>query len=266
MAASASGLDVRTPRVKTSVPVALAVFVVYVVVFIGLMKTSGVDYGDLVDTAGNTWRAVVLPLVGGCVWLALFAWWSRWDHVFVDPRRLSMGAWLWIPPALMVVTLLLRFAGVSWGDFTASHLAGIVVAGLLVGFAEETRFRGVILRAMRNGVRHEGQVALWTSLWFGFFHATNLITGQSVVATLQQCVMASLFGIALFLARRARGLLVWGMALHAVWDMSSFFAGVHHNDGAAMLASGALGYPLMLLAVVALVVMWRRHDVVGDRA
>jgi uncharacterized protein len=266
MASSDAVETPATPRVKTTVPVALGVFIVYVVIFIGLMKASGVDYDDLVDTAGNTWRAVVLPLAGGAVFLALFAWWSGWDHIFTDPRRLSMGFWLWLPPALMVVIALLRFTAVDWNDFSGSHLAGVVVAGILVGFTEETLFRGVILRALRNGVRHEGEIALWTSLWFGFFHATNIITGQSVGSTLQQCVLASLFGIALFLARRARGLLIWGMVLHALWDMSSFLAGTHHHDGGLFLASGALGYPLMILALIALIIVWRRKEVLTEEA
>ena len=47
---SADVLSTRA-RVKPTVPVAFGVFVVYCVLFIGLMKSSGYAYEDIFDTA-----------------------------------------------------------------------------------------------------------------------------------------------------------------------------------------------------------------------
>jgi membrane protease YdiL (CAAX protease family) len=252
-------------RVKPTVPVAFGVFAVYCVLFIGLMKASGYDYDVLLNTPESTWRGAVLPLAAGTVWLVAFLAYARWDHVFTDPRRLPMGFWLWTPPVLMIVSLLLRFTGVSWGPFTSDHLLAIVVAGVLVGFAEETLFRGIVLRSLRNGVRHEGQVVLWSSLWFGFFHLTNLITGSPINAVLSQCLQASVLGVALYLARRAWGVLVFAMVIHGLWDMSSFAFGVHSIEGSFMpLASFGLATVGNVIALVALVIIWRRKEIVSS--
>lgn len=249
-------------RVRIGLPAAVVVFVVYCVVFIGLWKQSGVQYADALATADNTLNGPVRSLVGGTVWLVVFLLWARWDHVFTDGRRMRMGFWLWVPAVLMVLALALQFAGVSWGGFTSTHLLWIVVAGILVGFAEETLFRGIILRALREGGRREGVVVLVSSLWFGLFHATNLITGSPVASVGQQVVIASIAGVALYLWRRGTGLLAAGMVVHALWDMSSFLLGVHAVSGSLMPGLGGLAADVMYAtAVVALIVVWRRRDV-----
>jgi hypothetical protein len=140
-------------RVRVGVPAATVVFVVYSIIFIGLLKLSGTPYADMLDTADSTLRGPVRSLAAGSVWLVAFLLWARWDHVFTDWRRLRMGFWLWLPAGLMVVAFAMQFAGVAWGEFTGAHLLWIVVAAVLVGFAEETLFRGIILRALREGGR-----------------------------------------------------------------------------------------------------------------
>jgi membrane protease YdiL (CAAX protease family) len=250
-------------RVQPTVPVATVVFVVYAAVFIGLMKSSGHNYDDLLDTAESTFRGVVVPLLGGTAWLVAFLAYARWDHVFRDARRLPMGFWFWLAPVLMLSAALLRFGGVSWGPFTGNHILAIVTAGVLVGFAEETLFRGIILRALRNGARHEVAVVVWSSLWFGFFHLTNLIVGSPLPAVLNQCVIASISGVVLYLARRARGLLVFGMVVHGLWDMSTFAAGVHPLEGSLLPGLAfVLSIVANLIALVFVVVLWRRKETV----
>jgi uncharacterized protein len=262
-ASDTAGTDVASRgRVRVGLPAATVVFVVYCIIFIGLWKQSGVQYAQALDTADNTLQGPVRSLVGGTIWLVVFLLWARWDHVFTDWRRLRMGFWLWLPAGLMVVAFAMQFAGVSWGKFTGAHLMWIVVAGVLVGFAEETLFRGIILRALREGGRREGVVVLVSSLWFGLFHLTNVITGSPVNAVIQQVVIASLAGIALYLWRRGTGLLVAGMVIHGLWDMSSFLLGVHKVDGSPWpLLGSAVGNVIYLSALIALIVIWRRRDV-----
>jgi uncharacterized protein len=249
-------------RVRVGLPAATVAFVVYSVIFIGLWKLSGVAYADALDTADNTLRGPVRSLVAGSVWLVVFLLWARWDHVFTDWRRLRMGFWLWLPAGLMVVAFTMQFAGVAWGEFTGAHLMWIVVAGVLVGFAEETLFRGIILRALREGGRREGVVVLISSLWFGLFHLTNVITGSPVTAVIQQVAYASLAGVALYLWRRGTGLLVAGMVIHGLWDLSGFLLAAHTIDGSQLPLLGSLvGNVIYLTALIALIIIWRRRDV-----
>lgn len=249
-------------RVRVGVPAATVVFVVYCIIFIGLLKQSGTPYADMLDSADSTLQGPVRSLAAGSVWLVVFLLWARWDHVFTDWRRLRMGFWLWLPAGLMVVAFAMQFAGVAWGEFTGAHLMWIVVAAVLVGFAEETLFRGIILRALREGGRHEGVVVLVSSLWFGWFHLTNLVVGSPLAAVIQQCVIASMAGVALYLWRRGPGLLVAGMVIHGLWDLSSFLLAAHMVDGSPLPQLGSLvGYLTYLTAVVALIILWRRRDV-----
>jgi membrane protease YdiL (CAAX protease family) len=229
-------------RVRPTVPVATGVFVVYVVIFIGLMKASGYAYADIFTTTESTLRGAVLRLAAGSLWLVIFLIFARWDSVFRDPRRLSMGFWLWLAPAIMAVTLLVQLVAVTWSAFDAGHLLAILAAAVLVGFAEETMFRGIILRALRNGGRGEGLVVLFSSLWFGFFHLTNLIVGAGASVAMQ-CVFASLAGVGLYLARRGFGTLAAGMVLHGAWDLSSFLAGIHANDSIKLVGGSSATSP-----------------------
>jgi membrane protease YdiL (CAAX protease family) len=243
-------------RVKPTVPVAFGVFVVYCVLFIGLMKASGYAYTEIFNTTEGALRGAVLPLAAGSLWLIVFLAFARWDSVFAEPRRLSMGFWLWVPPVLMLVALLATLVAVTWSSFDVAHLLAIVAAAVLVGFAEETLFRGIILRALRNGGRSESVVVLFSSLWFGFFHLTNLIVGAGV-SVIAQCIYASLAGVGLYLARRGTGVLVAGMVLHGLWDLSSFLLGVHANDSLKLIGP-TVGYLFYAACFVAFIIIWRR--------
>jgi membrane protease YdiL (CAAX protease family) len=243
-------------RVRPTVPVATGVFVVYVVLFIGLMKASGYPYTDIFTTTQGVLRGAVLPLTAGSLWLVVFVLFARWDFVFRDPRKLSMGFWLWLAPAIMVVTLIAQLVAVTYSAFDAGHLLAILAAAVLVGFAEETMFRGIILRALRSGGRPEALVVLFSSLWFGFFHLTNLIVGAGVSAVTQS-VIASLAGVGLYLARRGFGTLVASMVLHGAWDLSTFLLGTHANDTRKLIGP-MIGYVAYAACLVGLILILRR--------
>lgn len=55
----------RPPRLQPTVPVSTVAFVVYAVIFMGLMKMSEFAYTDIFSTAEGSLRAAVLPLTAG---------------------------------------------------------------------------------------------------------------------------------------------------------------------------------------------------------
>lgn len=238
-------------RVAPSVPVAFGVFVAYVIAFIGLSSTAGINYDEFFLTGANAFRAAVLPLLAGAVVLIVFLWWARWDFVFRDPVRLGMNLILWIPVVIFAIGILGHVVGVDWGQVTADRLLAIVAAGVLVGFTEETLFRGIILRSLRTANRAEAWVVLISSLWFGFFHLTNVLNGSPVGGVIVQCLMASMLGAVLYLFRRFSGLLVAGMLAHALWDMSTFLPA----SDTGVLIGMVLQVVLILFAAIALVVL-----------
>jgi membrane protease YdiL (CAAX protease family) len=130
-----------------------------------------------------------------------------------------------------------------------------VAAGVLVGFTEETLFRGIILRSLRTDLRPESWVMLISSVWFGFFHLTNLVVGSPVNGVLLQCVQASAAGVVLYLFRRVRGLLVVGMIAHGLWDMSVFLP---PPSGTIAVANLGVQILVFVTAVTAAVIIVRR--------
>ncbi len=113
-----------------------------------------------------------------------------------------------LPDVLVIVA---QFAVADWGRLTASWLLAAVAAGILVGFAEETLARGVILRSLRTNARPEAWVLVISSLWFGFMHLMNIVNGIGVVGAITQSLFATMSGVMFYLFRRARGLLVVAM-------------------------------------------------------
>lgn len=242
----------RVPRVRPSTGSALLVVVVYAVVFTVAAATSGIPYTEWFDSAANVWRTAVLPLAAGTIVLVAFLGWSRWDDVFRDRQRLRVPAVLRIAVAAFAVGIVLHLVFVDWAGLGVDLLIPILVAGLLVGFAEETLFRGILLRGLRTDGRTEATVAVGTSVVFGVFHLTNLITGSPAYAVLNQVLLATLTGAILYSFRRISGLLLPAMIAHGLWDISLFLPAAD-----ATTASSVIGLALLVvipaLGLVALI-------------
>ena len=253
----------RTPRIVPSWKPALLVIIGYSIVTPGLMALSGVPYDEIFSSAGNAWKAAVLPLLAGTVFLVAVLSFLRWDHVFKDPGRLQMNKLLWAPVVLMAVGAVIRITGIP-GDIPFDLIALIVAAGVLVGFTEETLFRGILLRGMRAGQMPEIQLALIVSLAFGLFHLTNLAVGSPAEIVVVQVVIAAITGFALYLALRGTGLLVAGMALHGFWDISTFLAGTEEGFSSLGLnVAQGLMFVNMIVIVVAAVWAFRSQSTLG---
>lgn len=239
--------------------VALLIIIGYTLIMPGLMAVSGVPYDDLFLTVDNAFKGVLIPLAAGAVFLVAVLAWLRWDHVFGDPGRLPMSWLLWAPVVLMALGAVIRLFGVP-GDIPFDLIGVIIACGILVGFTEETLFRGILLRALRAGERPEVQIALIVSLAFGLFHLTNLGVGSPVAAVIVQVVIASISGFVLYLARRAFGLLLAGMVLHGIWDMSTFLLVTEDGftSAAANVAQGLM-FLNLALAVIAAIWLYRKQ-------
>lgn len=245
------------PAPAPTLPQATLVFVAYCVVVVGLMLFSGIGYEHFFDDASTTLRSAVLPLAAGAVLLLVVLWRTGW-RVWREPGRATMG-FLWALPAVMVLTLVLQLLGLRWGTLEPGHVAAVLLASVLVGFTEETLFRGIILTALRGRVRTEALAALFVSLWFGAFHLTNLLLSEP--GAVVQMLFAGLAGVGFYLARRGTGTIVAAMVLHGAWDFSSFLAGTAMGSGAFSAIANILitvVYPLAALTLVVILVRDRR--------
>lgn len=121
---------------------------------------------------------------------------KKWSSVgFCSLSTISKKDWLYYTPLLLV------FAAIFLSGFdtkvTLSAVGFQLVQMLLVGFVEETVYRGVILHAlMRKGAV---TAVVVSSILFSITHILNVMSGQSLPDTLFQIAYALLIGVALAL-------------------------------------------------------------------
>ncbi len=246
-----------TRGLRPTVAAALLAWLIYTLVVNAIQVSAGIPYADWFKTAANAWRIGVLSLAAGSGVLLVFVAVTRWNHLWRDPLRLPTTRLMRAGMVAFVLGIVLHFAGVDWGAVPGDQLLAIVVAGVLVGFAEETLFRGIFLRAMREGGRAESSAAIWTAVCFGLFHLPNVFMGMGW-AGLLQLPLAALTGVMLYVFRRHYGSIWPAMIAHGIWDISTFLAGAFPVRWASV---GNLGMQLVLVLIgLAVLIALARGD------
>jgi len=239
-------------RVQPRPIVGIVIFVVYAAIFSGLFLASGVDYDSVGDTTSNVMKAIVLPVGVGALALLLVTYFlGWWRPVFRDEDRAPR--WTLLIPAFMAVAVLAGLITADWGGRESSFIVWLLVGTLFVGIAEEVLTRGLLLTAFRGGMGEVG-VWFWTSLVFGLLHSLNILFGQSVGATILQIAFAFVLGSVLYACRRATGLLVIPIVLHALWDFTTFMS----SGEAGTVSAGAQGIIVYGAVIVCIVALFKR--------
>jgi uncharacterized protein len=167
--------------------------------------------------------SVVMALMADGV-LALIAiilltrhhWWH--DVGFRLPSH-PRSLWLFAFPCLPIV-LNITFFGL--GNPGIEGLLLFLAAALLVGFVEESYFRGMMLRTLLG--RGPWQAVIISSLLFGMMHVLNLAGGANLAATLLQVVYAVAIGLMYAaLALRTKTILPL-IVTHSLTDFFAFIA------------------------------------------
>lgn len=124
---------------------------------------------------------------------------------------------LWFLPLLLPAFFSLA-AGLEFGGLALT--LGLLVTALLIGFTEETIFRGLMLTALK--ARGPWTAAIITSVLFGLSHSLNLLSGKSGAEILIQVAYALAVGFA-FAAIVFKTGLIWPLVVvHALIDFTSF--------------------------------------------
>src|SRR5258708_4616128 len=159
---------------------------------------------------------VVLPL-------ALLGWWSETGFTRGINGR---GVAICLIPAVLIVGPTLFGLPLIVGKASESVLVIAIVLALLVGFAEEGMFRGLIIRSLLpKGI---WPTVLLSALLFTSAHLTNLIHGTSGGYVSGQLILAFGSGV-LFAALRLRTGSIWpSILLHAGHDAAGLIlAGIN---------------------------------------
>jgi hypothetical protein len=103
---------------------------------------------------------------------------------------------------------------------SARHLFGVLALTLMVGFVEETVFRGLMITALRS--RGEWRAVLVPAVLFGLTHALNVLAGKSGTEAIAQVAYAMAIGFAFGALLLHKGIL-WPLVLaHFLIDFAHF--------------------------------------------
>ena len=221
---------------------------------------------DDTESAGYVLFFVVLPIFIGGVILILFGLSVGWLRELFGPQPIRGRGWMWIAVAVVLLFNVLRFATIDYAALDFGYVAAWLLAGLCIGFAEEVLTRGYVVNLMRKAGHPEIAVALVSAALFAALHASNLLTGQSLFATLLQLLYTFAFGICMYLTLRVTGNLIWPILLHASTDPSIFLQGPHHVDSPLATIAGFGNIPVILVGLLAIIFIRGRVTTDTDAA
>lgn len=208
---------------------ALLLVVVYLALYLGAGRLSGLVFGGRVsggtfDAPLNVFAGLTFALLVGSVILALFLVSVGWLHEVFGPQPIRGSRWMWIAPVLVVIFIVLRLLGIDYGHYGAGVVVVTMLTGLLIGFAEEVLFRGIVIKMLRDAGSKELVVALVSSLYFAASHAANALGGMAPLTVILTVAYTFFFGVLMYLTLRVTGRLVWAILLHGLFDPTLFLA------------------------------------------
>lgn len=148
------------------------------------------------------------------VGVAVGVTWARWwREVGYTPTASWRGTY-WLVVAVGIALAPLA-AGVRP---LAPDTYLVLIAGYaLTGFAEETMFRGVLVKLLEQ--RRPLVIAAVTALLFGLVHLSNIVIRGEVAVILAQAVGASPFGFGFAALRLRTNAILPLVAIHALHDL-----------------------------------------------
>ena len=241
-------------------PLAAAALVAFICVFFTALGSALAQILALPDTTGHLVIAAFLAvstLVGLLIMkrspdtLAQYGFGGR-------PFAGAAGVWFYLPLVLIEI-LPLAIYGVAKGH-GAGYYATMLLFTIMIGFNEETYFRGLVLHFLQN---KSTRWAIWgSSVIFGLLHAANLLGGKDVLYTVLQILFAFLVGLVLAELLVQTGslwvLIVW----HAAHDFISYITPEVLDAGALVL----LGAQVAILLVYVVVLQKKRAAALAKKA
>ena len=117
---------------------------------------------------------------------------------------------------LLIIVLVQPVMGGFNPELNPAKILLILIFSLLVGYAEESIFRGII----KERLQAKGAMfyITFSSLFFGILHMANALNGNDIISTLLQVINAFLIGLILALAIEASFNIIPLIAFHFLYD------------------------------------------------
>lgn len=189
----------------------------------------GVKYTDILDSEENIKNGVLVPV--GFMSAVLFAITvvSGWLPLVFRPAQTAHYNWMWIVPAIMLLSSLLRFKFARWSLFSIKARLYMLVGVLLVGFSEELLTRGILVYFTQRAGASQAIVMLVSAIVFGVLHGMNYFNGQDAKTTRLQIFLTAEMGLAFYISLIVSGTLWLPIFLHALFDLSLMVQGGKFN-------------------------------------
>ncbi|CAM4303176.1 CPBP family intramembrane glutamic endopeptidase [Paenibacillus typhae] len=144
----------------------------------------------------------------------------RWRQFGFRPFRAAelRDSLYYIP--LVIIALVQPVMGGLNVQLTSAEVLLFLVFTLIVGFTEETIFRGII----RDKLKDKGPVfyIVFSSVFFGLLHISNALNGTDPIHIVLQVVNAFLIGLILALQIETTGNIIPLILFHFVYDALAF--------------------------------------------
>lgn len=215
------------PRITPTIPNAALMLLpsAFVLPLLIMLHVIDIDYDVIADSTSNILRGIVPMVALSLAWGLYISRRAGWSSVIWTKQTRSLPKILWLIPLCWFGICLARLWVTPWANFDAVYYLVLAVATIMVGFNEELLFRGILAQGARGtGAWSEARVMLVTAVGFGLFHLPNVLAGQALGPTLIQVGYAFVMGIALYAAMRISGTILLPIAMHALWDFSTFSA------------------------------------------
>ncbi len=179
-------------------------------------------------------------------------------------RRALWGAPIVLPALIYGAYLFSAIGAAKPSGLELLGVGAVALMTLLVGFVEETTFRGILLRGELAAGRNVFVALLVSAIGFSLLHSVNVFAGMAPTEMLGQLRDTLILGLCLAPLALLSGNLVPLVIWHFVWDFSKlvltqvapdlsnpFFQTIH-------LVATPLVYVMGVVGWVAVFVLWRR--------
>lgn len=257
---------------------ALLVTVAYLAVFLGISQLVGLTLGHLIDDGGplasatNVLLELVLPIGLGALVIVLFLAAIGWLKPVFGRQPIGGRPWMWIAVAVVAYPIILRLIGLDYGSFPAGVVLVTLLAGLVIGIAEELVTRGAGVALLRKGGYSERMVAVLSSVLFAMMHLINAIGTGISLTIIVLLVYTFFFGICMYLIMRVTGSIVWAILAHALTDPMTILStggvdtAVEGAQNVWLTVASTGNYAVIIFGIVALFLIRGRVNEAGAAA
>lgn len=139
--------------------------------------------------------------------------WASFGFIKHDLRK-GKATLYYIP--LLIIAVVQPIMGGFNLELTLVDILIILAFSLIVGYTEESIFRGI----MREKLQHKGRVfyIVFSALVFGILHMANALNGTNIIYILLQVINALLIGFILALLIETSGDIVPLIVFHFLFD------------------------------------------------